>query len=85
MKEKVFKLCKLNIPVILLNNLDSLVVTKYLIILELGNQLIPKFWVLWWTWVLKVDPNGDQKCRAFMFKTDFTALQFKLNFQGKIL
>ena len=47
MKEKVFKLCKLNIPVILLNNLDSLVVTKYLIILELGNQLIPKFWVLW--------------------------------------
>ena len=85
MKEKVFKLCKLNIPVILLNNLDSLVVTKYLIILELGNQLIPKFWVLWWTRVLKVDPNGDQKCRAFMFKTDFTALQFKLNFQGKIL
>lgn len=43
MKEKVYKLCKLNIPVILLNHLDSLVVTKYLIILELGNQLIPKF------------------------------------------
>lgn len=43
MKEKVYKLCKLNIPVILLNHLDGLVVTKYLIILELGNQLIPKF------------------------------------------
>lgn len=43
MKEKVYKLYKLNIPVILLNHLDSLVVTKYLIILELGNQLIPKF------------------------------------------
>lgn len=85
MKEKVYKLCKLNIPVILLNNLDSLVVTKYLIILELGNQLIPKFWVLWWTWVLKVDPNGDQKCRAFMFKTDLQHYSLNWNFQGKIL